>query len=408
MEDNKKEQLPDVKPIEPKTSDPGIAVPEPAPVTLNQEQQLAKDYAQTISATQGVYDQQIQSVDDFVKEAEEKRNALKQQDENYQKRENAYRYIAGLGDTLSGIANLVGTAHGASNQQQTYNGNMIAAKAEESRKARKLEMDKLNERVDEMKARSRELSAAKDLKTAELQAQYNREQRDLKIKQDALAREEAYRQQQMEREDAVRQEQQAWRESEARRAQANADRTYAQNAQQTAQSIALRRDELNQRIAEHEAKYPESSPLLVGDEVIKIPTRNSDALMAVFHNLPEEYKPMPDVNGKYQSSQILAAISAAAEADPAVMAKVKALSGQGQQAAAEETKAENADSQAESIASSTRNNEDKILSNPDTIVDVKGHKIDTAALESNRRKYSSGETPQSSSNSNKKKDIKGW
>lgn len=194
MEDNKKkEQLPDAKPIEPNTSDPGIAVPEPAPVTLNQEQQLAKDYAQTVSATQDVYDQQIQSVDDFVKEAEEKRNALKQQDENYQKRENAYRYIAGLGDTLSGIANLVGTAHGASNQQQTYNGNMIAAKAEESRKARKLEMDKLNERVDEMKARSRELSAAKDLKTAELQAQYNREQRDLKIKQDALAREEAYK-----------------------------------------------------------------------------------------------------------------------------------------------------------------------------------------------------------------------
>lgn len=96
--------------------------------------------------------------------------ARTKQDEKARERENAYRYISGLGDTLSAVANLVGTAHGASNQQQTYNSHAVVQKAEEARKARKIEIEDLSKRLDEMKTRQRELKAAGSLKEAELKA----------------------------------------------------------------------------------------------------------------------------------------------------------------------------------------------------------------------------------------------
>lgn len=99
----------------------------------------------------------------------------KANDETARRRENAMRYISGLGDTLSSLANLVSTAHGASNQNQTYNSHAVVQKAEEARKARKLEIDDLSKRLDEMMARQRELKATGNLKEAEIAARQAKE-----------------------------------------------------------------------------------------------------------------------------------------------------------------------------------------------------------------------------------------
>ena len=112
---------------------------------------------------------------EIISAAEAKWNEAKQKDETARRRENAFRYISGLGDTLSGVANLVGTAHGAANQQQTYNSHAVVQKAEAARKARKLEMNDLSKRLDEMKARQRDLQAAGSLKEAELKVKQDKE-----------------------------------------------------------------------------------------------------------------------------------------------------------------------------------------------------------------------------------------
>lgn len=119
-------------------------------------------------------------------------------DEKAIKRENAFRYIAGLGDTLSGLANLVGVAHGAANQPQTYHGSKIVEKAEQARKERRLEIDALNKRLDEMKAREREMKAAGSLQEVQLNIQHQKEQRALEADQRArelAAEKTAYEQQ---------------------------------------------------------------------------------------------------------------------------------------------------------------------------------------------------------------------
>lgn len=116
-------------------------------------------------------------------------DAAKQKDETARRRENAFRYISGLGDTLSGVANLIGTAHGAANQKQTYNSHAVVQKAEEARKARKLEMDELSKRLDEMTARQREMQAAGSLKEVELKARHDKEKAALAATQRKAAEE---------------------------------------------------------------------------------------------------------------------------------------------------------------------------------------------------------------------------
>lgn len=167
--------LPQLNPIQPETVD---ALGGQIKSTMNiptDEDKLKSSYEGLVRATNDAYDTQINGVADFLKEAETEQSKLKAQDENYQRRENAYRYISGLGDTLSGIANLVGTAFGAENQKQTYNAPEVVRKAEENRKARKLEMDELKTRIEEMKTRQSELKSSKNLKEAEMKAAYEKD-----------------------------------------------------------------------------------------------------------------------------------------------------------------------------------------------------------------------------------------
>lgn len=128
----------------------------------------------------GLYNQtQYENIGQIVSDIQGKVDAASVKDEAARKRENTYRYISGLGDILSSFANLVGVTKGAANQQQTYNSHAVVQKAEEARKARKLEMDDLSKRLDEMKARQRELKAAGSLKEAELAAANAKEKAEL-------------------------------------------------------------------------------------------------------------------------------------------------------------------------------------------------------------------------------------
>lgn len=126
---------------------------------------------------------QYSNLGQIVGDIQSKIDVAKAKDETAQKRENAYRYISGLGDTLSSLANLVGVANKASNQQQTYNSNAVVQKAEEARKARKIEMDDLSKRLDEMRIREREMKASGSLAEAQLRAKQARESLELNSKQ---------------------------------------------------------------------------------------------------------------------------------------------------------------------------------------------------------------------------------
>lgn len=134
----------------------------------NIAQGINDSYKAQETAVNKSYGAQESAMGSLINEAAILRGEKQKLDEKALKREKAYRYIAGLGDAISGVANLVGTAHGAANQTQYYNAPEVIQKAEASRKERKLEMDKLKERLDELSAQKTALRSAKELKLGEL------------------------------------------------------------------------------------------------------------------------------------------------------------------------------------------------------------------------------------------------
>lgn len=140
---------------------------------------LQASHAAQIDALSEYNNTQYKNQGQIISDIETMYNSSKEKDETARKREDAFRYISGVGDTLSSLANLVGVAHGASNQQQKYNSHAVVQKAEEARKARKLEMEDLSKRYDEMNARLRDLKAAGSLKEAELSISNAKEMSDL-------------------------------------------------------------------------------------------------------------------------------------------------------------------------------------------------------------------------------------
>lgn len=161
----------------------------PAAPELNLEEKykaaedlLEESNTEAVNAITNSYGLQETAMDKVLEEAEILRAEKQQLDETAQKRANAYRYITGIGDAISGIANLVGTAHGAANQTQHYNAPEVIQKAEASRKERKLEMDQLNERLRELKAQKGALAATKEMKLGEQRAKYAAEKAALELR----------------------------------------------------------------------------------------------------------------------------------------------------------------------------------------------------------------------------------
>lgn len=237
--------------------------------------EMEQNHAEEMAALQQANQQQYTDVGQIVSEAETRLAALQQKDKEAQKRSNAFRYIAGLGDTLSGIANLVGTAHGAQNQQQTYNSNIVAEKAEQARKERKLETDKISARLDEMRARQRELKAAGSLAEAELKAKQNRELAAEKNRLDSIAREDAWRD-----------KQQAWKEEEAARAQENWNKNFEQSKKQWQQNYSLQYAKLT------EEQRNKNYNFTFADGSIDVPKEklNDVNVERIYRMLPEEVR----------------------------------------------------------------------------------------------------------------------
>lgn len=157
-----------------------------------QQKMHADEMAGVAQNAAAVYGNQAQ----IVKDIEDKISTAKTQDEAARKKENAYRYISGVGDTLSSLANLVGVANKASNQQQTYNSSRVVEKAEAERKARKLEMDQLSKRQDEMKGRLNDLKAAGTLALSQTGVKQQKEQMELLSKQRRAENEAQYKERQ--------------------------------------------------------------------------------------------------------------------------------------------------------------------------------------------------------------------
>lgn len=234
--------------------DTGIAKPAPAEPVLTAEQQLAKDFAEQIQGEAEGMDVQINSVADLVALADKERQSKLEADEDYQRRENAYRYISGLGDTLSGLANLVGTAHGAENQRQTYNSQEVQKNAEMKRKLRAREIQDIDKRLDELRARETELRSSKSLRDAQLKAQFAREQREIRLQQerDALNRErleQAVEEAELKAEQAAAKLEEQIRANKAKEANAVARAATAQQQAETAQKKAETAQQREERLA---------------------------------------------------------------------------------------------------------------------------------------------------------------
>lgn len=169
---------------------PSIQLPEAyAPSTADMEAMQKEELKNLQTHNQQTY----KDLDEIIQKAEGDIALLKKKDEKAEKRSQAFRYIAGLGDTLSGLANLVGTTHDAANQQQTYNSNVIAQKAEAARKQRRLDMTAATKRVDELRSSLRDLKSAGSLAEAKMIAQHAKDLSTERIRQEGIVREEAWK-----------------------------------------------------------------------------------------------------------------------------------------------------------------------------------------------------------------------
>ena len=307
---------------------------------LNQAERdalVASQAAET--AALGAYNQaQFKNQGEIISAAEAKWNEAKQKDETARRRENAFRYISGLGDTLSSVANLVGTAHGAANQQQTYNSHAVVQKAEAARKARKLEMDDLSKRLDEMKARQRDLQAAGSLKEAELKVKQDKETAALAASQRKAA-DEAKRYADTQSYRAMRDATEDWQKNRAFNAQQEAAKQTQENWQKT----------YDMQYAKFKKEQDSNNyNFTLANESIDIPKEklNDVNVERIFQMLPKEIR--ASVKGEqttvYESdefgnsvrktgnkaptlAQKLAAIGAYADSDSTVKAELLRLAG---------------------------------------------------------------------------------
>lgn len=293
---------------------------------------LEQTHADEASALADNNQSQYDNLGQIIGDIQGKIDAAKKKDEAAVKRENAYRYISGLGDTLSSVANLVGTAHGASNQQQTYNSHAVVQKAEQARKERKLEMDDLNKRLEEMSARQRDLKAAGSLAEAQLKAKQDRERFQLATQQ----RKDA---------EAARRYADTQRHTAAREARADwqADRAFKAQQEQWNKSYSLQLQKFNK---DQEGK---NYNFTFSDGSIDIPKEkiNDVNIERIFQMLPAEVRDQikGEAYTEYETdeygtsvrktghkapslSQKLAAIGASADENPAIKDELRRLAGQ--------------------------------------------------------------------------------
>lgn len=283
--------------------------------------------------------QQYANMGQILSEVQAKKQNYAALDETARKKENAYRYITGVGDTLSSLANLVGVAElGASNQQQTYNSSKLVEKAEAARKERQLNIENLSKRLDELKARKADMESAGSLKEAELKAQ--NAQKKLEMQESQRKEGEAEKRYwHSQEQDAINKATSQW----------NADRTY--NAQQKAADLSAEQwqKSYDLKVREFEDKQKDNFyNFTLRDESIDVPKTkvNETNVERIFKMLPEDIQKKvvgklvttyeTDEFGKSHRvtsneqptlSQKLAAIGAYADNDENIKRELRSLAG---------------------------------------------------------------------------------
>ena len=86
-----------------------------------------------------------------LNELEGERQEVLDLDAELQRKEDARKRIVALGDAFASFANLIGTAHGAENQKQTYASPLVADSIEGSRKLRAARMQQIRKNIDEQR-----------------------------------------------------------------------------------------------------------------------------------------------------------------------------------------------------------------------------------------------------------------
>lgn len=317
---------------------------------LNTLKEAQKDEASALADSN---EAQYSNLGQIIGNIQSKIDAAHVEDEATKKRENAYRYITGLGDTLSSLANLVGVANKASNQKQTYNSHAVVQKAEEARKARKLELDDLNKQADEMQARLREMKAAGSLNEAKMSAQHRKEEMQLKALQEKerLAEkkrlDEIFREDKKRKEDIAIQDRRREEDKEFQKQQAEDTRKFnaSENAKNRANQKAM--NDADNASAERRYKTSGGSGASKGEEFnlgngefVSVPKdrMNEYNITELYDMVPESIKetagrPKMDAYGEvigyYPPTQkeMLQAINRAAQNDPKIKDAIRNLGG---------------------------------------------------------------------------------
>lgn len=335
-----KRYIPDAVPAEPaepvatQTKEPAVTSA-PANPELDA---LGASHQNQLDALRNYNQQQYNNLGEIISAADAKMKEAQQKDEAARRRENAFRYISGLGDTLSSVANLVGTANDASHQQQKYNSHEVVKKAEAARKARKLEMDDLSKRLDEMKARQRELKASGSLEEAKLKASLDKEKAALLATQRKEAEEkkryadtQAYRAERDKIEDAYKEKTFNAQQEQIKQTQQNWQKTY---------DLQLRKFNEEQKGNKYNFTFSDGSIDIPKEKI------NDANIERIYQMLPEEVR--KTVKGEQfieygtdeygtqtrttahkapSLTQKLAAIAAYADNDNAIKNELRALSG---------------------------------------------------------------------------------
>lgn len=150
------------------------------------EEAAKTDYEARRKNINDEYDPYIKDVSDLLSAAEQKKAKLSEKDEAARRRDKAYSLVAGLGDAMSGVANLVGTTKGAVAQTQSQALPSYMAKADEMRKERKLDKETIEARRKELESQRKALRQSKGKALTEAYEDYKKEIRGLgKAKADA-------------------------------------------------------------------------------------------------------------------------------------------------------------------------------------------------------------------------------
>lgn len=113
-------------------------------------------------ATKGNWDDVFAPQQQRLAEIEGERDQLLELDAEMARREDARRRIVALGDAFSSFANLIGTAHGAENQRQTYASPLIDESIEGARKLRVARMQQIRKNIDDQRDALNELYLKND------------------------------------------------------------------------------------------------------------------------------------------------------------------------------------------------------------------------------------------------------